>query len=105
MPESTLSDKLRPVEDALAPLTLAYLPGVEGVDLRLTAWDLAPDEARARLESASARPCADAMARLTLPTGEVRSTEVWGGEAQVRLASPKQPSALTLETCTQTLKS
>jgi nicotinamide-nucleotide amidase len=53
VPESTLSDRLRPVEDMLAPLTLAYLPGVEGVDLRLTAWDLEPDEADRRLETAA----------------------------------------------------
>jgi nicotinamide-nucleotide amidase len=55
IPESTLSDKLRPVEDELAPLTLAYLPGVEGVDLRLTAWDLPPDEARTRLDQVEER--------------------------------------------------
>jgi nicotinamide-nucleotide amidase len=53
VPESTLSDRLRPVEDALAPLTLAYLPGVEGVDLRLTAWDMEPAEADRRLEAAA----------------------------------------------------
>jgi competence/damage-inducible protein CinA-like protein len=53
VPESTLSDRLKPVEDALAPLTLAYLPGVDGVDLRLTAWDLTADEADRRLEAAA----------------------------------------------------
>jgi nicotinamide-nucleotide amidase len=53
VPESTLSDRLKPVEDALAPLTLAYLPGVDGVDLRLTAWDLPADEADRRLEAAA----------------------------------------------------
>lgn len=40
IPESTLADKLTEVEDQLEPLTLAYLPGLEGVDLRLTAWDM-----------------------------------------------------------------
>ena len=40
IPESTLAERLEALEDALAPLTLAYLPGVHGVDLRLTAWNL-----------------------------------------------------------------
>ncbi len=39
--ESALADRLG-LEDQLAPITLAYLPSVEGVDLRLTAWGLAP---------------------------------------------------------------
>ena len=45
IPESTLGARVAPVEDELAPLTLAYLPGTDGVDLRLTAWDLPADEA------------------------------------------------------------
>ena len=45
IPESTLGARVGPVEDELRPLTLAYLPSVQGVDLRLTAWDLAPAEA------------------------------------------------------------
>ena len=40
IPESTLAERLSAVEDGLAPLTLAYLPGIEGVDLRVTGWDL-----------------------------------------------------------------
>ncbi len=50
--ESTLADRLGSVEAELAPLTLAYLPGLEGVDLRVTAWQLAPAEAAQRLEEA-----------------------------------------------------
>ncbi|HLB38162.1 MAG TPA: competence/damage-inducible protein A [Gemmatimonadales bacterium] len=38
--ESALADRVGPLEDRLAPATLAYLPSVEGVDLRLTAWGL-----------------------------------------------------------------
>lgn len=38
--ESALADRIGPLEDRLTPVTLAYLPGVEGVDLRLTAWSL-----------------------------------------------------------------
>ncbi len=49
IPESTLAERLGPIEEELAPLSLAYLPSIEGVDLRLTAWNLAPKEADARL--------------------------------------------------------
>jgi nicotinamide-nucleotide amidase len=45
VPESVLADRLMPVEDSIAPLSLAYLPSVLGVDLRLTAWGLDPGEA------------------------------------------------------------
>jgi len=47
--ESALAERVGPLEDALTPLSLAYLPSVEGVDLRLTAWSLPPDEADRRL--------------------------------------------------------
>lgn len=53
--ESALAERAGPVEAALAPLSLAYLPGLEGVDLRLTAWGLAPAEADALLERGAAR--------------------------------------------------
>lgn len=53
--ESAVGELLGPLEDGLAPLTLAYLPSVAGVDLRLTAWHLPPDEADARLAAAVAR--------------------------------------------------
>lgn len=51
IPESTLAERLGPIEEALAPLSLAYLPGIEGVDLRLTAWNLEPEAADARLQA------------------------------------------------------
>ena len=54
IPESTLAERLGDVEGEIAPLTLAYLPGYEGVDLRLTAWDTLPDEADRKLRSAAA---------------------------------------------------
>lgn len=43
------------------------------------------EEARGNLESASGKPCARALSGLGLPTGSVRSVEVWGGNAQARL--------------------
>jgi nicotinamide-nucleotide amidase len=51
--ESTLAERMGEVETQIAPLTLAYLPGLDGVDLRLTAWQLAQDEAERRLASAA----------------------------------------------------
>ncbi len=53
VPESALAERVGPIEDSLAPLTLAYLPSVFGVDLRLTAWDLEPEDADARLAAAA----------------------------------------------------
>jgi nicotinamide-nucleotide amidase len=50
--ESALAERLGDIEAAIAPVTLAYLPGVEGVDLRLTAWHLAPGTADAALDRA-----------------------------------------------------
>jgi len=55
IPESTLADRVSDIEEALAPLTLAYLPGLEGVDLRLTAWDSDPRAADVALQAAADR--------------------------------------------------
>ncbi len=51
--ESVLAERLGEIETEIAPLTLAYLPDVTGVDLRFTAWDLAAEEADRRLEAAT----------------------------------------------------
>jgi nicotinamide-nucleotide amidase len=51
IPESALAERLGAIEQEIAPLTLAYLPGLDGVDLRLSAWDLSPDEADRRLRA------------------------------------------------------
>jgi competence/damage-inducible protein CinA-like protein len=50
--ESALAERLGDIEARLAPLTLAYLPGVTSVDLRVTAWDLPAAEADARISEA-----------------------------------------------------
>ncbi len=47
--ESALAERVGPIEPEIAPLTLAYLPSVDGVDLRVTAWGLEPKDADARL--------------------------------------------------------
>ncbi len=53
IPESSLAERIQDVEATIAPLTLAYLPGVEGVDLRLTAWQLPANEADRQLRQAA----------------------------------------------------
>lgn len=53
IPESALAERIGEIETEIAPLTLAYLPSLEGVDLRLSAWDLAAEEADRRLRSAA----------------------------------------------------
>ncbi|MGH7732602.1 MAG: competence/damage-inducible protein A, partial [Gemmatimonadales bacterium] len=50
--ESVLAERLGDIESAVAPLTLAYLPGVTGVDLRVTAWDLEAADADRHLAAA-----------------------------------------------------
>jgi nicotinamide-nucleotide amidase len=49
IPESTLAERMGDIEREIAPLTLAYLPGPAGVDLRLSAWGLDPEETETRL--------------------------------------------------------
>ena len=54
IPESTLAERMGEIEREIAPLSLAYLPGLDGVDLRVSAWQLPPGEADARLAAAAA---------------------------------------------------
>ena len=54
VPESTLAERLGEIERDVAPLTLAYLPGFDGVDLRLSAWSLPSGEADRQLERGAA---------------------------------------------------
>ena len=51
--ESALAERMGEIEGEIAPLTLAYLPGADGVDLRLSAWQLPPADADRRLEEAA----------------------------------------------------
>lgn len=51
--ESALADQLGDLAREPLGVSLAYLPGFEGVDLRLTVRDVAPDEADARLGAAA----------------------------------------------------
>ena len=60
--ESALAERVGPIEPDIAPLTLAYLPSVQGVDLRVTAWGLELKDAEARL--------ADVVRRLKAAVGE-----------------------------------
>ena len=51
--ESALAERVGAIEEEIAPLTLAYLPSTEGVDLRVTAWGLREDEAERSLVAAA----------------------------------------------------
>jgi nicotinamide-nucleotide amidase len=53
--ESGLASALEPVLDELGPVSVAYLPGFDGVDLRLTAWRLTAAHAAEALDAAAAR--------------------------------------------------
>ena len=53
--ESALAERVGAIEEELEPLTLAYLPSVAGVDLRVTAWGLRDDDADRRLDAATAQ--------------------------------------------------
>jgi len=55
VPESALAERLGAIETEIAPLTLAYLPSTDGVDLRLTAWSLEQGDAETRLATAAGR--------------------------------------------------
>ncbi|MGQ0562052.1 MAG: nicotinamide-nucleotide amidohydrolase family protein [Gemmatimonadota bacterium] len=49
VPESALAERIDDIVDAIAPLSVAFLPGFAGIDLRITSWalfDLAECEAR-----------------------------------------------------------
>lgn len=52
--ESALAEQIGEREDRIHPATLAYLPSVTGVDLRLTVLGLSPDEATSALSRAAA---------------------------------------------------
>jgi nicotinamide-nucleotide amidase len=54
VPESQLAERLGDIDQHIAPLTLSYLPGFEGVDLRLSAWELASEDADRRLRAGAA---------------------------------------------------
>ncbi len=54
IPESRLAERVAGVEEQLPPLTLAYLPSLLGVDLRVTARALPEVDARRTLERAAA---------------------------------------------------
>ncbi len=53
--ESALAERVGAIEEAIAPLTLAYLPSTDGVELRVTAWSLREDDAERRLAAAVAQ--------------------------------------------------
>jgi nicotinamide-nucleotide amidase len=55
VPESALADRIDTMEGGPLEVSLAYLPSIAGVDLRLTVRDLPPAEADRRLATAADR--------------------------------------------------
>jgi competence/damage-inducible protein CinA-like protein len=53
--ESALAERVGAIEESITPLTLAYLPSTDGVELRVTAWGLRADDAERRLGAAVAQ--------------------------------------------------
>jgi len=94
VPESAVAERVEPLEDGLQPLTLAYLPGLAGVDLRLTAWAMPRSRADALL--------ADGVARLRTELGERCYGEENDDLAGVVLASLRDRKATlaVAESCT-----
>lgn len=55
IPESTIAERIDDLFDAFRPLTIAFLPGFAGVDVRITSWGaLDADQALLRLDEAEA---------------------------------------------------
>jgi nicotinamide-nucleotide amidase len=56
VPESALAERVDDIVDAIAPLSVAFLPNFAGVDLRITSWGLfAAAECEARFTAAEQR--------------------------------------------------
>ncbi|HSN15001.1 MAG TPA: CinA family nicotinamide mononucleotide deamidase-related protein, partial [Anaeromyxobacteraceae bacterium] len=92
--ESVLAERMGEIEREVAPLTLAYLPDLGAVDLRVTAWDLPADEADRRL--------AEAVALLRTRAGDHAFGEGSTDLAEVLLAEAKRlrVTIATAESCT-----
>jgi nicotinamide-nucleotide amidase len=92
--ESYLADRIGDLEQQIAPVTLAYLPGLAGPDLRLTAWQLPADEAETALERAAEllRP---AVGRHFYGEGDVQLAAVL-----LDLLRQKQLTLALAESCT-----
>ena len=73
--ESLAADRIATLPEGVGDVELAYLPNVEGVDLRLTVRGLPPDEADARLAAAAERVCG-AMGHSIYGEGDVDLAEV-----------------------------
>lgn len=92
--ESLLAERMGEIEAEIAPLTLAYLPDIGSVDLRVTAWGLPVDEAERRL--------AEAVALLRTRAGLHAFGEGSTDLAEVLLTAARERMATiaTAESCT-----
>ena len=68
--ESRLAEKLGAAVDEAAPVTVAFLPDVTGVDLRLTSWGALPAEAAVAAFDACERRVRELVGRYVYATGE-----------------------------------
>jgi nicotinamide-nucleotide amidase len=73
--ESLVADRIAGLPHGVGDVELAYLPNVEGVDLRLTVRGLPPEEADARLAAAAAH-VRSAMGHSIYGEGDVDLAEV-----------------------------
>lgn len=94
VPESTLAERIAGIEEIVAPLSVAYLPGTVGVDIRLTAWNLPPEEADSRL-AAGIREITARASEWTYGEGEVDLAAV-----VLELARQRGWKIATAESCT-----
>ena len=81
--ESALAELLGNVEEEIAPLSLAYLPGLDGVDLRVTAWNVSPEQSTGKLESA-VRTIHASASRFIYGEGDADLAELLLGRARER---------------------
>lgn len=83
IPESSVAQRIDDLVDGLAPLSLAFLPTADGVDLRLTSWGLDRDDADARFRDAEAR-LRERLGAAVYATGNADLASAVGRELRAR---------------------
>jgi nicotinamide-nucleotide amidase len=92
--ESALAEKLGANRRMVAGLPLAYLPGIDGVDLRVTARDLSPDAAARALDEAE-RVIRDAVGTYAYATDRTPMAQV-----VLDLCAARNATIAVAESCT-----
>jgi nicotinamide-nucleotide amidase len=94
LPESAVADRLRHIEKTLPRGSMAYLPSLRGVDLRLTFHAASAGAAQNMAEAAAGR-IGDKLGEAVYARGQETMEQVVG-----RLLSELKLSACTAESCT-----